>query len=245
MWTFTPMRHGEKAPRKRRHARRIITVCEHPFGVNVPVEYCGGCRPPKLDNIWMAIRREQRYEWLIKYPAWEYDEQGFVHFRFDDQFPAEPGRYHAEIYDDEAREFLGWIEFEVPRRRQFRSVDRVIPVPPHGNIELKDKPGNWDMFQQIEGFRTALCRILERDANELPIPAAKAAELGRMTMCKQPQLVIDDGVYREIVEWRYEGGKIMLTERAVGGEGPYRFPRGAEVRFEWTSDNVVRAQEGC
>jgi len=65
-----------------------------------------------------------------------------------------------------------------------------------------------------------------------------------ITLCRPAQLVIVDGVHREIVEWRCDAGEIVI-ERGKGGTTPQRFPAGSIVRFEWTEQNVVYAKDGC
>ena len=219
----------------------IAVLCSSAAMVCVPVRGCTGCDLPNIDDVWLYVRRRGKQDWLLKYPAWEHGDDGTVCFLLDDQFPTEHGRYEAEIRHGDV--VLGVVELAVPRNMRV-GLGEPLAVKAASWYAPPKPDGVTDMYQQIETFSAALCRILEKDDIILPISADKVQQLAGIALCRPAQLVITDGVHREIVEWRHDNGEIVI-ERAKGGTVPQRFPQGAIVRFEWTEDNVLNAMQGC
>ena len=221
---------------------RTIIICDDVRGVCVPLAACGlTCAPEPLDDLNLFIRRRGTQQWLIRYPAWELKDDGRVCFMFDSQFPTKDGRYEAEIrYNDVV---LGIIELHVPRRALV--ADKDVQPMRQRHFQAPPKPqGVTDMYEPIESFQAHLCAILEPENTVLPISDDLKAQLCSLTLCRPAQLVINDGVHREIVEWRCDAGEVIL-ERGKGGTVPQRFPAGAVIRFEWTEANVTNAMQGC
>lgn len=223
----------------------IAVMCSTTGMVCVPMQACVGCALPSIDGVWMYVRRVGKTDWLVKYPAWEIDDEARICFFLDDLLAAEPGRYEAEIrlVEGATETVIGVLELAVPRG--LRLIHTADVATKTASWYAPPKPdGVTDMFQQIETFSAALCRILEKDDTLLPISSDDAARLCAISTCRPAQLVLTDGIHREVVEWRCDNGEIVLT-RAVAGSTPQRFPQGALIRFEWTEDNVLNAMQGC
>jgi hypothetical protein len=225
---------------RRRGPHLQVIVCDARDAICVRVRGCDTtCATPATDlELW--VKRRGRREWLVKYPAWDVSDDGMVCFRIDDLFPTEHGRYDGVIYDVAGAE-IGYVELFVPRKRQVVAASRRRG---HSRRKLSKPQGATDMYDAIEGFSAKLCGTLEKTDTVLPLSSTDAAFLCGLTLCKPAQLVIDDGINQEIIEWRCTGGQVEIT-RAVTGVGPFKFPRGADVYFDWTEANVVNAMTGC
>lgn len=100
------------------------------------------------------------------------------------------------------------------------------------------------VFNQIEAFHTRLCAPLERGETWVKVPDEALQFLSSLTLCRPAQLVITDGVNREVVEWEVVNGQLIVN-RAQGGTEQHKFPAGSELRFEWTAQNVTYEVQGC
>lgn len=223
---------------RRRSPDMIVELCDTTDQFCVELTGCGGCATPSPEyELWIR-RRGQKY-WLLLYPAWDVSPSGRICFRVDDQFPKEHGRYDAQVRDYN-NDVVGEFEIVIPRTR----LVSVTRERGRRRRPMSKPQGVSNMYEPIEGWTTQLCGILEKTDTVLPLDSTDISFLCGLVLCKPAQLVIDDGINSEVIEWRCVGNAIEI-ERAVDGNGPFRFPRGAEVRFDWTEANVVRAMEGC
>lgn len=224
--------------RRRRRADATVLMCDLRDTICVRLSSCRHCTSPSTDYT-LYVRRRGAINWDLEYPAWEVSEDGSLCFRLDDLFPMTPGRYEGEIRSA-AGDVVGHVEIIVPRTRLTAAqISRGM-----ARRRMSKPAGASDMFEPLVGWQTRLCDILEPTGRKLPVDSTVESFLCSLTLCKPAQLVIDDGIRQEVIEWRCVSGQIEI-DRAADGKGPYRFPRGAEVYFDWTEENVRRAMEGC
>lgn len=224
-----------------RRFRDIIRICRTDPGVAVGITQCrSDCSPTDLADMWLYVRRRGTRDWVVKYPAWELDDAGNVVFRIDDQFPMDHGRYEGEVRVGD--EVLGSVEIYVARSHAATGRGRALRMVPDWRPPKPD--GVTDMYEPIYDFRAYLCDVLEKDGALLPLGADDADRLCGVTLCRPAQLVLYDGYHKEVIEFSCTANGIEIT-RGLAGTDPQRFPRGTEVRFEWTEANVTNAMNGC
>lgn len=205
----------------------------------------GDCRcvDPKPSDLELFIRRRGTCEWALRYPAWVV-ENGGVTWLFDGLFAKLPlGRYEAEVRYK--KEPISAVELELVSAPVVSGVG-ATPVPLHNATPMTTKPaGVTDMFLPFYGMEAPLTRILEKSDTTLPLSAADAARLCSAVLCQPVQLVLDDGVNRETVEFSgcVDGAPVVV--RGATDCSQYRFPVGTTLRFEWTPMNVTNACQGC
>ncbi|PZO72265.1 MAG: hypothetical protein DI640_12890 [Sphingomonas taxi] len=175
---------------------------------------------------------------LLVYPAFRVDERGRLAVRWDQKLHELPaGRYEARIVVDG----LVCGSFELNK-------DYCCPITPAKmtSIDIRDvrevgpKPeGITDMFDAIADWSSVTTCQLE--AGDTIVSVEDAGNLCTSVLCRQPELVINDGITREIVTFLgCSEGKLMI-ERT----GTTTIQQGAIIRFEWTVENVRNAMEGC
>jgi hypothetical protein len=66
-----------------------------------------------------------------------------------------------------------------------------------------------------------------------------------MVLCRPVELKLCDGVRVEAVRFTGCTAGVPQFLRGVDGTGPFRFPKGAVLTFDWTENNIAAACEGC
>lgn len=239
-----PLRRGY-APDK------VVKVCQTDARLLAPVGDCLCAGDPKLTypkRLVLQLKRKGADAWQIEYPAFDV-EDGWIDFRLDRLFLEScPGRYDARLLMDKCECGTFSVELTTPRC----SVDAgqlVTERRKEPRFSIEYPPGVTDMFDTIVTFSGFLVRPLERSDQLLPLCEDGRSQLCALDLCKPVQLLISDGVHEELVEFEkceeHGGVKQPVVKRGMGDTQPYRFPRGALVKFVWSTDNVLRAREGC
>ena len=194
---------------------------------------------PVLNGVPMAAVMNRQPAPLLRYPAFRVDEHGRIAVRWDQRLHALPrGRYVAQVIIDG----LVYGMFEVDKTyaavldvAAMASTDMVQP-PPRG-----DKPeGLTDMFDEIYTWSSVTtCQL---NAGDTVVRVKDAAQLHNAVLCKAPQLVITDGVTREVLQLI---SATSAQELAVERSGATPIQAGSIIRFEWTPGNIALAVEGC
>lgn len=176
---------------------------------------------------------------LLTYPAFRVDEHGRIAVRWDQKLHALPrGRYEARVLIDGLvcglfeidKNYLGAVELAAMASKE------LVQPPPRG-----DKPeGLTDMFDEI--YTWASVTTCQLNPGDTVVKVKDAAQLATATLCKQPQLVVTDGVTREVITFI---GTAAENQLSVERSGATPIQAGAIVRFEWTPENVALAAEGC
>ena len=176
---------------------------------------------------------------LLSYPAFRIDEYGRLAVRWDQHLHALPvGRYAANVLVDGV--VCGIFEIDKTYCcpldvRDAQSADLVNPPARQPKPE-----GVTDVFDAIYDWTsTTTCQLNPGDTT---VAVADSGALCDTVLCRQPQLVITDGVTREVVTFV---GCIGENRLELERSGANTIQAGAIIRFEWTPDNVVAAAEGC
>lgn len=176
---------------------------------------------------------------LLTYPAFRMTPNGELAIRWDQKVHALPrGRYEARVLID------GIVcgIFEIDKRYEYTiGLDSMYSADIEQPQDRGTKPeGVTDMFDEIYDWTSVTtCQLNSGDTR---VSVKDAGPFATVTLCKKPQLVIMDGVTREIVQYvGYTADNIMQIVRS--GTAPIQ--SGAIIRFEWTPDNVTTAVEGC
>jgi hypothetical protein len=221
-------------PRFTRESRLRIDRCKV-AGVRVELAACD------VTEASMWIRRRGQDAWLLQYPAMAVDASGALVFRFDDLLlELAPGRYEAQIRV--GCDPCGCLEVEVPPG--CAGVRAHTPLMYHTEVD-PEGPEDADMFEPLVSFSAELCRPLAPGDTALPLLPADAARLCAVTLCRPVQLVLDDGVQRETVEFSGCTAGVPTVRRGVAGTVALSFPKGSTLKFVWTEANVLAASEGC
>lgn len=103
------------------------------------------------------------------------------------------------------------------------------------------------MFDTIVTFSGSLTAPMDHSDQVLPLCEDAKQQLCALSLCKPVQLMVYDNVRSELVEFSGCVGSNhnVVVQRGMGDTTPQRFPRGAKVKFVWSTDNVLRAKEGC
>jgi hypothetical protein len=101
------------------------------------------------------------------------------------------------------------------------------------------------MFEPLITYSAEICRPFGPGDTVLPLLPADAARLCAVVLCHPVELVLDDGVQRETVEFSGCTAGVPIVRRGVSGTIALSFPRGSTLKFVWTVANVTAAAEGC
>lgn len=191
---------------------------------------------PVVDDAPVRGRTHSRTPVLV-YPAFRFDEFGRLAVRWDRQLHALPqGRYEVRVT------LFGNVcgTFEMDKTHGCidlgSAVSRDLKEPP----ERGPRPeGITDMFDAIDTWTsTTTCQL---NAGDTSVGVVDADLLCGATLCVAPELVISDGVTREIVKFQGCADGKLLIERSQAAT----IQAGAIIRFEWTAGNTRIACEGC
>lgn len=175
---------------------------------------------------------------VLVYPAFRIDPAGRLAVRWDKHLHALPrGRYEVRVLVDG----LVCGIFEIDK-------SYVCPIETGGAVstELAEPPergpkpeGVSDMFDDIYDWTsTTTCQLGPGDTT---VSVKDADVLCGAVLCRQPELVITDGITREVVTFQgCVDGKLQ-----IGRGGANTIQAGAIIRFEWTAANTQAACEGC
>lgn len=98
------------------------------------------------------------------------------------------------------------------------------------------------MFDHLIDFCAPITSELPKCDELIHLSAEDASVLCNNTICRSVELELYDGVNTETVTFAgCENGVAKVTR----GSPAYKFPKGALLRFRWTSANVIATQEGC
>ena len=227
----------------------LIEICPDTLQLLFPPGACTCNEPRRLypDRMVIELRRKGDRDWWLQYPVHDADEHGWIDVRLDKNMQeACPGRYEGRFVMDgcPCGEFL----LELRSRTCGVSTEGVIVsngrdfAPPMNYPE-----GVTDMFDEIVTFVAHLSSRWTRGDKVMPLCDEDKDKLCGMNLCKPVELHISDGVNEELVKFSGCVGpnKVMLVDRGVGGTKPQIFPKGAQVRFVWSTTNVINAKEGC
>jgi hypothetical protein len=188
------------------------------------------------------IRRRGQQRWLLKYPATYVDGDGLTVFRFDAKVAELPsGRYEMEVR--RGCDVCTLVEIVVPPG--CATLGALLSLP-YTSYNYPARPeGVTAMFDLIASLTTSLCAPLAKTDTALPLSDADKAILCGLVLCRPVQLVLDDGVQQEIVEFSGCSAGNVVVRRGVGGTVPLAFPNGTGLNFAWTPQNVTNAVAGC
>lgn len=209
-------------------------------GVSFSPRECGG--PVDIERIEGRVRRRGRAKWLLSYPAWDTDDNGYVQFRFDKHFrDLKPGRYEFQIREVGACKPCGSAEITIKERCPLDLTKRTLVKKATPTFPSRP-PGATPMFDAVQTFAASLCQPMERGDTVLRLNSADMAALCGVQLCKPVQLVLTDGINHEIVTFT---GCTSGVPTVTRGSPQYKFPRNATVKFEWTAANATNALAGC
>lgn len=215
-----------------------LTVNECLAGFTLPLS---GCRAHSRSDYVAMVRRRGTASACLKYPAFDIGADGSLVFRFDPKIlDLSPGRYKVEVR--RGCDSCAVLELVVPR---CVTGSRIETIATHTVTPVTTGPTEVIVFADIVTLSIDLCRALEKNQTVLPLTAADAAALCAIVLCCPVQLVLDDGVNREVVEFSGCVDGAVVVERGVAGTKPTRFPAGTTLRFEWTASNIQHECEGC
>ena len=217
-----------------RQARLRLDQCKT-AGVSIALSGCSH------EDVSLWLRRRGQDVWVLRYPALFQDVSGAFVFRFDAKiYDLRAGRYEAQVRvgDDPC----GCLEVEVPPG--CGGIASMREVAYH-NAQDPQGPEGLGMFDDLLTFSAQLCRPLDPGATTLPLTPAQTSVLCAASLCRPVQLVLDDGVQRETVEFSGCTAGVPTVRRAVAGTLPLTFPKGTTLKFVWTEANVLAASEGC
>lgn len=221
-------------PRFTRASRLRIDRCKV-AGVQIELASCA------VEDTSLWIRRRGQTAWLLTYPAMTVDAAGALIFRFDDLLlELAPGRYEAQIRV--GCDPCGCLEVEIPPG--CAGVKTHKPLLYHTETD-PEGPEDSAMFEPLVSLSVELCRPAGPGDAVLPLLPADVARLCAAVLCRPVQLVLDDGVQRETVEFSGCVAGVPVMRRGVAGTIARSFPKGTTLKFVWTEANVVAASEGC
>lgn len=243
-------RHLGEDPRAWLQARKVRLTPES-NALRVPRSSCGyGESAPVA-----YVRRRGSDVYLLRYLTYDTEADGSYLFVFDKLlFALPPGRYAVEIWqgdmpslhDCSTGRICGQFEVEIdgPCTVDVNLIEALESRRPHirkGNLDVSNP-----IFDPIKDFSAQTCAVLGRTDTAIPLKTADKAALCAMVLCRAVELRLCDGVRVETV--RFNGctadGEPEFV-RAIDGEGPYRFPKGSTLTFDWTENNITAACEGC
>lgn len=206
---------------------------------------------PTGDYRTVALRIRKRgfshkpHPFLLEYKAFAVEGASII-FRFDSQTERlPPSRYEAVLLDG-CKE-CGSFELKVTDRCAVSLRSHSV-LPYHGVAPQTRRPeGANAMFDTLAGFEVTSCAVYEVGGTGLPLSATDRAALCAklVGVCRPVELVIDDGVNREVVLVSGCTSGIPNIQRAQGTSRQHRFPAGTTIRFEWTMANVAAMAAGC
>lgn len=191
----------------------------------------------------LRLRRRGYYEWMLEYPVLMRRPDGSFVFRFDAKMETlQPGRYDAFVFVDDTPCVA--VEITIPKMCPAESV-AVAPLLFHGQVDPEPPQEINDVFLPIATFSADLTQPLATGATVIPLSDTARTALCGATLCRPVELVLDDGVQREVVLFEGCVGGAVVVKRGLYGAPPAVFPRGSQLRFVWTPANVQAACEGC
>lgn len=221
--------------------RRIKLPCDAP-GVSFPLTECGNTCDADIKKLSGWVRRLGQTPWLVKYPAWDFDDRKRVMFRFDPHlWKQPPGRYEFQLRRDDC---VPLCRAELVLKRECPldlSNGALIKAAPARHFPLKPS-GVLPVFDAISTFTAELCRVWERGSSVLPLSPADATTLCAVVICKPVELVVSDGVNSEVV--LYTGCVAGVPQIARSGP-QFKFPKGSSIAFQWTPANVAASLTPC
>lgn len=198
----------------------------------------------KLAEIEAWVRPRGSLVWVLSYPAFDRDDTGRICFRWDSQL-FDLGAKRLEVEFRQCGQPCGVVELRI---RAGCALDpaQAVHVERRPYCDPVAAPGEATaVFNEIAGFQTTLCAVLEPSGGTLKLCGGDARKLCAMTLCRPVELILDDGVNHEIVLFSGCTGETLEIQRGMGGTTAKRFPVGTTLRFGWTQANVLAAQEGC
>lgn len=192
----------------------------------------------------MLVRRRGQDDYVLKYPAFDTDDQGRIRFILDNKLFALPeGRYEAAFVQGCTACAIFEIILDNSCDLDVRSVEAVKGQTV--KIINGEIPEVTDIFDAINTLELQTCAVLETSSDQLPISQADKDTLCAIVLCCPVQLIVTDGVKSETIEFSGCNSGQVTIRRGVNGTTPSRFPSGSDVCFTWTPDNVRAAEEGC
>jgi hypothetical protein len=198
----------------------------------------------ELKDIAGYFTRRGTHHAVLKYPAFDITPSG-ASFRFDSKLNTlKRGRYLFTVKHKDCQ-VCAEIEIDITKSCVVKDimptlVKALAPLP-----KIDAPQGATPMYDAISTLNIELCSPLIEGQATLPISITDAAALCAIVLCKPVELVISDGVNREIVEFSGCAGGIPALSRAKAGTAQAKFPKGSSVSFYWTQANTVRAMGGC
>ena len=217
----------------------IVQVSERDGGVLFPRSGIRDMRNLDLDSLSMKIRRRGTDDYVLTYPAWQFDEDRSVQFLFDsDFFDLDFGRYDGVLVYDGLE--VGRIEIKyVPAP----SVRAAKPAPLKRRVatypSAPESVGT--MYAEVQSFSAPITAVLEIGSVNISLEPSDVDDLD-VVLAEPVQLQLSDGVRSELVSFAGLTGGAVIVERAVGGTTQQRFPVGSTLSFVWTEANIANAE---
>lgn len=217
-----------------------LTLSQCTAGLTFPV-----CEADaELKDIAGFFTRRGSHHAELKYPAFTITPAGAT-FRFDSKLnKLKRGRYLFTVKHKEC-DTCAEIEINLTNNCIVKDemptlIKSLAPLP-----KIDAPQGATPMYNAIASLNFELCSPLLEGQTTLPLTAANAASLCAIVLCKPVELVISDGVSREIVKFSGCTAGAPMIERGQAGTTQAKFPKGSSITFYWTQANTVHAMEGC
>lgn len=218
-----------------------ITISPDDAGTCFPFAVCGcGADLPDISQLVARFRRRGQCDWLLEYPAWDCSECG-IEFRWDSQLTELPkGRYELQFFNGE--DCCGVVEVTFSRKCPINAVKATAIKQRKINMPTETPFGAHPVFDSIASFTANLCNTFDRPDTALPLCPADLTQLCSISVCKPVELMLFDGYNSELVTFTgCTSGAALVTR----GSPRHKFPKGSNVRFVWSENNVKAACSPC
>lgn len=199
------------------------------------------------DTVTIRLRRRGGRDcatWLLQYEHFDNDDRGNMRFIVDSKLFALPeGRYEAQVRQGETE--CGSFELVLDKTCALDVQSVATATGEDVKIINGDIDNVTDVFNAINTLDVQLCAVLEPTATVLPLSTTDRDALCAITLCRQVQLMLTDGVKSEVVGFSGCTNGVVEVVRGMEGTSVSRFPAGTSLSFTWTSANVTAAVEGC
>jgi hypothetical protein len=222
-------------------SRQKFKVTRESPALDLKVNECLAADSDDMPDLY--IRRRGQDNWLLRYPAFEMNDDGAFRFIFDSKYYTLPtGRYEAQVRV--GCKICGSVEIDLTDKCRLSKTAGSMLEPFQPLIHSMEPPGVTDIFTDVSQFKAVTCAIVEPSDTTLPLKPADALKLCQAVLCRPVQLVLYDSTKQEVVEFAGCVDGVPVVTRGVDG-ACRRFPSGAVIQFSWTEGNVVAACEGC